>query len=276
LLALALVPGATAAPDDGTGGDPLKIALSHLSENAAEVGVTPADLDDLFVTSTVRSAHNGVTHVNLNQRYGGLEVFGGHGTVSVGPDGAVVFAAGSFVARLGEDASGEAELGAIEAVEAAAEGLDLRKPASLRVLSRSAKETVVSRGGISEEAIPARLGWQPTDDGLRLAWQLTIDDSADVDLWNAAVDAETSELLDAANWTSHASPNPVDDGSSYRVFAFPKGDPNDGPRTLDVNPADALASPFGWHDANGVVGPEFTRTQGNNVHAYSGRARVSP
>ena len=271
LLALALVPGATATPDAGTGGDPLEIALSHLSENAAEVGVTPADLDDLFVTSTVRSAHNGVTHVNLNQRHGGLEVFGGHGTVSVGPDGAVVFAAGSFVARLGEDASGEAELGAIEAVEAAAEGLDLRKPANLRVLSRSGKETVVSRGGISEEAIPARLGWQPTDDGLRLAWQLTIDDSADVDLWNATVDAETGELLDAANWTSHGSPNPVDDGSSYRVFAFPKGDPNDGPRTLDVNPADALASPFGWHDTNGVVGPEFTRTQGNNVHAYSDR-----
>jgi hypothetical protein len=271
LLALALVPGATAAPDAGAGGDPLEIALSYLSENAAEVGVTPADLDDLFVTTTVRSAHNGVTHVNLNQRYRGREVFGGHGTVSVGPDGAVVFAAGSFVAGLGKDASGAAELGATEAVEAAAEGLDLKEPANLRVLSRSGKETIVSRGGISEEPIPARLGWQPTDGGLRLAWQLTIDDSADVDLWNAAVDAETGELLDVANWTSHGSPNPVNDGSSYRVFAFPKGDPNDGPRTLEVNPADALASPFGWHDTNGVVGPEFTRTQGNNVHAYSDR-----
>ena len=271
LLALVLVPGAGSAPDDGTGGEPLEIALTHLSENAAEVGVTPADLDDLFVTSIVRSRRNGVTHVNLNQRHRGLEVFGGHGTVSVGPDGAVVFAAGSFVAGLGQDASGAAELGPTEAVEAAAEGLDLKEPANLRVLGRSDKETIVSRGGISEEAIPARLGWQPTDEGLRLAWQLTIDDSAGVDLWNAAVDAETGELLDAANWTSHASPNPVDDGSSYRVFAFPKGDPNDGPRTLDVTPADAFASPFGWHDTNGVVGPEFTRTQGNNVHAYSDR-----
>ena len=100
---------------------------------------------------------------------------------------------------------------------------------------------------------------------------MTIDDSEAVDLWNAAVDAETGELLDAANWTSHGSPNPVIDGSSYRVFAFPKGDPNDGPRTIDANPADALASPFGWHDTNGVLGPEFTRTQGNNVHAYSDR-----
>ena len=271
LLALALVPGAASAPDDGTGGDPLEIALSHLSENAAEVGVTPADLGDLFVTSSVRSAHTGVTHVNLNQRYQGLEVFGGHGTVSVGPDGAVVFAAGSFVSGLGEDASGGAELGATEAVEAAAEGLDLREPANLRVLRRTSEETVVSAGGISDEAIPARLGWQPTEGGLRLAWQLTIDDSADAHLWNAAVDAETGKLLDVADWTSHSSPNPVDDGSSYRVFQFPKGDPNDGPRTLAQNPADAFASPFGWHDTDGVAGPESTRTLGNNVHAYSDR-----
>jgi extracellular elastinolytic metalloproteinase len=271
LLALALVPGAGSAPDPEAGGEPLDIALSYLSENAAEVGVTPADLDDLVVTSIVPSRHNGVTHVNLNQRFRDLEVFGGHVTVSVGPGGKVVFAAGSPVRGLGTSASAEAELGATEAVAAAAEGLDLEEPENLRVLNRSGGKTVVSRGGISEAPIPARLGWQPTDDGLRLAWQVTIDDSASVDLWNAAVDAQTGELLDAANWTSHASPNPVDDGSSYRVFAFPKGDPNDGPRTLEVNPADALASPFGWHDTNGAAGPEFTRTQGNNVHAYSDR-----
>ena len=201
LLALALVPGAGSAPDNGAGGEPLDIALSYLSENAAAVGVTPADVDDLFVTSITRSKHSGVTHVNLNQRYRGLEVFGGHGTVSIGPDGAVVFAAGSLVRSLAKDASGQAELGATEAVEAAAEGLDLQEPANLRVLGRSDGNTVVSRGGISEEAVPTRLGWQPTEGGLRLAWQVTIDDSASVDLWNAAVDAESGKLLDAANWT---------------------------------------------------------------------------
>jgi hypothetical protein len=96
-------------------------------------------------------------------------------------------------------ASGDAELGAVQAVEAAADGLDLGAPENLRVLRReggAAQETVVSDGGISEEPIPARLGWQPTADGLRRAWQLTIDDSSDVHLWNATVDAETGDLLD--------------------------------------------------------------------------------
>ena len=35
-----------------------------------------------------------------------------------------------------------------------------------------------------------------------------------------------------------------------------------------TNPADATASPFGWHDTNGAAGAEFTITQGNNAHAY--------
>ena len=64
------------------------------------------------------------------------------------------------------------------------------------------------------------------------------------------------------------TPNPVNDGSSYRVFAFPTESLNDADRTLVNNPADSNASPFGWHDTDGVAGPEFTTTQGNNVHAY--------
>ena len=34
-----------------------------------------------------------------------------------------------------------------------------------------------------------------------------------------------------------------------------------------MNAADTLASPFGWHDTNGVAGAEFTDTRGNNVNA---------
>ena len=271
LVALALVPGAMSASDSGQSPpDAVAVALEYVSANADELGVGAADVGDLFVSSVVPSRASGATHVNLNQRFRGLEVFGGNATISVARDGSVFFASGALVADLA-DASGNADLSAVEAVEAAADELDLAEPSGLRVLSRSGDEAVVSRGGISDETIPAKLGWQSTEDGLRLAWQVTIDDSEAVDLWNAAVDAETGALLNADNWTAHGSPNPVIDGSSYRVFAFPKGDPNDGPRTIDANPADAFASPFGWHDTNGVVGPEFTRTQGNNVHAYSDR-----
>ncbi|MFC5380143.1 M36 family metallopeptidase [Aquipuribacter nitratireducens] len=71
--------------------------------------------------------------------------------------------------------------------------------------------------------------------------------------------------------STHAPEERVEDGSSYRVYEIPKESPNDGPRTVVENPADADASPFGWHDTDGVAGPEFTITRGNNVHAYLDR-----
>ncbi|MGH7359823.1 MAG: M36 family metallopeptidase, partial [Candidatus Rokuibacteriota bacterium] len=275
-LTLALVPSAmpsadTDAASSATAGA-VDVALAYAGANAAELGVARADVADLFVMSTVASRHNGVTHVNLNQRYQGREVFGGHSTVSVGRNGKVVFAAGSFVADLGASASGQAKLDATAAVEAAADALEVG-------------------GGASASATPARLGWQPTKDGLRLAWQVTIDASSDADLWNAAVDAETGELLKADNWTDRdnlgdlsatlsrsgvafstlsepGSPNPVIDGSSYRVLEIPKESPNDGPFSVVDNPADGDTSPFGWHDDNGIAGADYTITRGNNAHAY--------
>jgi len=38
-----------------------------------------------------------------------------------------------------------------------------------------------------------------------------------------------------------------------------------------ANPAESVASPFGWHDTDAVPGPEFTFTQGNNVRATEDR-----
>jgi extracellular elastinolytic metalloproteinase len=274
VLALALVVVGVPAGVASAAQSPREVALRYAADNPGELGVTRADVVDLAVTSEYRSADNGVTHVNVNQRHDGLEVFGAHATINVAGDGRVIFAAGSLVRGLEGTASGT-RLDALDAVEAAADELGLAEPAGLRVLRANAapaRRSVVSDGGISAEPIPARLGYQPTKDGLRLAWQVTIDDADDGHLWEATVDAASGDLLRKNDWSADAkTPNPVNDGSRYRVFEFPKGDPNDGDRTLVTNPADAFASPFGWHDTNGAPGPEFTRTQGNNVHAYSDR-----
>ncbi|GMU66965.1 MAG: hypothetical protein AMXMBFR36_32390 [Acidobacteriota bacterium] len=67
---------------------------------------------------------------------------------------------------------------------------------------------------------------------------------------------------------------PPAQAASYRVYPVPveaptfttPAPPADG-RVLLVDPAGA-ASPFGWHDVDGVAGAEFTIMRGNNVHAY--------
>lgn len=55
---------------------------------------------------------------------------------------------------------------------------------------------------------------------------------------------------------------------SYRVHPWPIESPSHGARALVTAPHDPVASPFGWHDTNGVPGPEFTTLRGNNAHVY--------
>src|SRR5512134_2763415 len=96
--------------------------------------------------------------------------------------------------------------------------------------------------------------------------------SADWTSHDFVEDLSTLSRVGSASIVATASvpfpPNPVLDGSSYRVLQLPTESPNDAVRQLVGNPADGLASPFGWHDTDGAPGAEFTITRGNNNHAY--------
>jgi hypothetical protein len=293
VLAAALVLGGAASAQAAPTQD---VARDYVSAHAARFGVLPKDVANLSVLSSYKTPGTGVTHVTLTQHREGHDVFDSSVTVNLGRDGRVVFAGGSLVEGL-RTGPATAALDATEAVAAAAKALGLDAPRNLRVTrgSATAGSPVLSDGGISASPIRAKLGWQPVDDGeLRLAWRVEIDAVSDSHLWNAAIDARTGALLKSEDLTVHddmdeldarlsrrtispnfappafvmTTPNPVDDGSSYRVLAFPTESLNDADRTVVTNPADAPGSPFGWHDTDGVAGPEFTTTQGNNVHAY--------
>lgn len=58
---------------------------------------------------------------------------------------------------------------------------------------------------------------------------------------------------------------------SYLVFAMPVESPNHGSRSVVTDPHNTTASPYGWHDVNGVSGAEYTYTRGNNVFASEDR-----
>ena len=139
-------------------------------------------------------------------------------------------------------------------------------------------------------------------DELRLAWSFQIQPKADYHLWAIRVDAVTGEILkkedlasscdfgqhetfDGMNYlekqaclaemkvakTDNCSQTTMSfngASASYNVWPLPIEAPNDGPRTVVTDPADLLASPFGWHDTNGQAGNEYVTTRGNNVYAY--------
>src|SRR5688500_12528992 len=147
----------------------LPSSLGYLVDSAADLVVTFAYFVDVFDMRRDKRKHNGVTQLYFNQRFRGLEVFGGHVTISVDSNGDLVFASGTPVSLGG--AADSADLSAIDAVEAAAAGLNLADPSGLHILSGGAAsaEALVSRGGISDEPYPAQHGLQPAGAGYRRA-----------------------------------------------------------------------------------------------------------
>jgi hypothetical protein len=129
---------------------------------------------------------------------------------------------------------------------------------------RSQKITL-SDSNVSLDPIPVQLQYVPAPGGgLDLAWQMIVRAPDGINVYDLAVAASgsrTGQVIRVANWTHHAT---------YQVFPQSPSavqDPLFGSRSIVTDPQDTIASPFGWHDNNGFVGPEFFDTQGNNVIA---------
>lgn len=278
---------------------PEDVAIEYVGTHRQQFGLTGADVRDVVVSSVVRSEASGTTHVYLQQQHRGIPVWGGIFTVNVLADGTVVHAGGRFVANIAAATAGQQpRRSGIEAAGAAARGLGLRPSRPFEELPgiRSEGRVMLSDGGIATRPIEGSLVWYPTEEGaVRLAWRLDIEETDSDYWWEAIVDAETGELIDSHNLVVHddlqatafaiSHPHageagaaaildpgfPATDGASYTVYPLPFESPYDGGRALVTDVAHPVASPFGWHDTDGIPGPEFTRTRGNNVHAYADR-----
>jgi extracellular elastinolytic metalloproteinase len=89
----------------------------------------------------------------------------------------------------------------------------------------------------------------------------------DSELTTSTTDARLGKFESATNTAPSLAPAALS-GGTYNVFPLPVENPVGNTRTRVVDAADLQASPFGWHDVNGVAGADFTITRGNNTHAY--------
>ena len=111
-------------------------------------------------------------------------------------------------------------------------------------------------------------------------------------LWETGVDPDNGKIIYRTDLGAHCVPGPayrgssfdqgfnhqdpfvpqeVVEGSAYRVFPYPGENPLVATPQLVTNPADPVASPFGWHDINGVDGADVFTTSGNNARIYLDR-----
>lgn len=255
------------------------------------------------ITSESMSRTSGIQHVYFSQSLNGLDIYGTESGIHISSSGKIISQDSKFIRNTAERLVGSStpSLSAAQAVQAAASQLNYRISEPLQVITQArgtSSETLLSDGGISKRPIPAKLMYALTDSGeLVLSWDISILSTAEASWWSLRIDATTGAIVNRANWINSCNfdhdhsdevvkldfnanlydiPNykEIQTDSSvacnecYEVFALPLESPYYGSRTILTQPANAIASPFGWHDTNGVAGPEYTVTRGNNANAY--------
>jgi extracellular elastinolytic metalloproteinase len=283
----------------------LEIAQQYVQEQRGEWKASANDLRDLVVSDNYVSSHNKVTHIYFIQRYQGIEILNGVINVNITKEGKVLFAGFNGVTNVESKVNAiTATLTPQEALDAAVEYLKLEKPARWQALASAKHNTYLfDKNEVAYENIKVKLQFVPINTkALRLAWLVEIEPKKGQDLWNIAVDAVTGTVIQKFSLTAHCSfhnhnaargyefyhncidqqaqkeakntpsyspnfivANPV---ATYNVFKLPVESPVHGSRAMAYDTLYTPASPYGWHDVNGVAGAEFTITRGNNVHAY--------
>lgn len=269
---------------------------SYLQKYQADSSLKQNDVTDVSIATQSYSKSLNAYNVYVEQNYQGIKVYN-----SVSPfvvkNGEVVSAKVSFVENLSAKANSTTpSVSALAAISKAANSLGIDSPTGLSLLKTLDNNAYVfSKGGISLENIPVQLVYQNIDEGksLKLAWDLNIYLLDGSHYYSVRVDALTGEILTTDDWVvscdlgdgahSHAGgesilfPSVTNSQSqmintavatpSYRVFPIPLVGPNEGMDQLVSDPSEAIASPYGWHDTNGIAGEEYTTTRGNNVLA---------
>ena len=274
-----------------------QIITDYLNSNKKGLGLSNDDIKNWIETDISYSKKSQVTHVYIRQQYQGIHIYTALATFNI-KDNKIL----SFGNTLEKNISKRINttqpiILPFDAIVSAAKQLDLGKPSNLKIVeAESTSKFFFNKANISLEDIPVQLMFIPIENGeIRLVWDLSIYTLDQKHWWSVRVDALSGEIIDKVDWVVscnfgtcnhtehqikekkekisvkefHSIPSLLLPPSTdqYRVFPIPVESPNHGADALVVGPADPVASPFGWHDTNGVDGAEYTITRGNNVYA---------
>jgi uncharacterized repeat protein (TIGR01451 family) len=262
---------------------------TFLQSNLSELKLRQSDINDYNIYRQYYSKQTGLNHVFLQQNYQGTPIHKAEIRLHWREDIGWVKTQNSFVGNIDTcEIQSSQSLSQVQAIESACTklGIEYVKP---NRLAKKEDNTVLYQSEFSLEPIPVKAEYYFDGIILKRVWNLTIYEKDASACWNVLIDANNGELITKYNWVhqcsfspelacsheSHSSislieaPSSISTGASYNVFAVPLESPAHGSRTIEVDPNDLTASPYGWHDTDGEIGAEFTITRGNNVHAYA-------
>ena len=275
--------------------NPVDLAKAYVLEKSGEWNLTSDDLKELVVTDNYVTQHSGTRHIYLTQHYRGIPIHNAIQTVAITKEGRILSVGKTrLIANIADKInSSKPTLSGAEAIGKLIMNVEKRAIDTPQLINKTGKKSFYDGSGIAKQDIPVQLVYELMPNGeVLLAHQVELDQLNSNDWWNARVDARNGEILAKDNYTISCKfdNNPFHNhdrkctvntmhkksttaasaggGGSYRVVPYPLESPSHGSFDIVSNPADPMASPFGWHDTDGVAGAEYTITRGNNVHAY--------
>ena len=242
-------------------GDPTSIALDFIRADGAQRGLTELDLEDVMVLSRTLSSHNQTTHIQLRQRFAGIEVANSSTSINISRDGQVINLTNRFVPDIAnrdrKPFPTAASDGRHRCGRASTRAHRPGPPLDPRAGERRDPRVALPLGRpLARTHSRLSLAYYALDSGeVRLAWDLVLRPPDGRHWWNIWVDAASGRCSRrATGWTVTPSLRP------------PGGEPADGRRTGDEPGRRArLAVRLARHQRR--PGAEFTDTRGNNVFA---------
>ncbi|MBK8700982.1 MAG: M36 family metallopeptidase [Saprospiraceae bacterium] len=274
----------------------LKLAMDHLERNYTSLGLIETDYKDMVI-SFESTDQRGISYLYFNQTVGGVPIKNAILNYTIAPTGKVAFVGNSFVAnKISKLSNDRASLPVERAFAAAADHLGYMGTKAPVVTNRDGDKLIFAPSALCDNLVTAEMKYDMQGDKLVPVWELSMDMKDNADYWEIRINAADASFVAKNNLTvycqhhhgkytkhekceaaaaSQMSHKGVDaqaalsGSASYRVYALPTESPNHGPHVLVTDPHFPEVSPFGWHDINGVEGPEFTTTRGNNTETYS-------
>lgn len=250
------------------------IATNFLKSQLSGAGIASTVADSALVTASYTDRNPdgsaGMTHTYFQEMYNGLPVLNAVANVSVDALGRVIAASNNFVALPAANAISTPKLGIVQALGGVASSLGLSVARGVKVVTAATTgnlATKLTAPDLSSKPIDATLAYVAGKDGsLGLVWHASMDLPDQSHWYDLGISTDTGAVTFATDYVDSFV-----DGSIYNVYALPTISPIDGPRTLLIDPSDPVASPFGWHDTNGVLGADTNQSVGNNVSAQEDR-----
>ncbi len=252
-----------------------------------------SDVGNFYIDASHVSSTSGVHHIYLNQTVNGIRIKNSTINAAFKGENELVNLVGEPIDNISSRAeNSEPSISLSQAIESTIAKLGIQGSVSVQQLDGTNYIMAIDAGNYLHETSAELVYWFTAEEELKLVWNFNVDLPDETHWYDFLISAQTGEEVERIDWQvscTHFGSHSHDvegcshfeekssyatvkrttlDGSVYNVFPFPVESPNHGGREVLSEPALPDASPFGWHDIDGIPGGEFTITRGNNVHAY--------